>query len=127
VILRLIKIRESINLSEKLWLEVAFTAIYLYNRSLSNARLEDNNEMTSPDEILVNWFYNYFKWYDPELVNKITADLRLNWERVYVYRARAYLLKKERKADKERRAFKVNSKGYIGYLIKYYVFNIYKI
>ena len=36
-------------------------------------------------------------------------------------------MKKEREADKERRAFKVNTKGHIGYLIRYYISNIYKI
>jgi hypothetical protein len=44
-----------------------------------------------------------------------------------VYRARAYPLKKEREADKERRAFKVKYKGHIRYLVRYYTFNIYKI
>jgi hypothetical protein len=44
-----------------------------------------------------------------------------------MYGARAYLLKKEREADKEKRAFKVNLKGHIGYLIRYYASNIYKI
>jgi hypothetical protein len=44
-----------------------------------------------------------------------------------MYRARAYPLKKEREAEKERRAFKVKYKGYIKYLVKYYIFNIYKI
>jgi len=39
VILRLIKIYKSVNLLEKLWPEAALTAIYLYNRSPSNARL----------------------------------------------------------------------------------------
>jgi hypothetical protein len=83
--------------------------------------------MTSPDEMLANWFRNYFRWYDPELVNRITADLRPNWEGIYVYGARAYPLKKEREADKERRAFKVKSRGHIGYLVGYYASNIYKI
>ena len=44
-----------------------------------------------------------------------------------MYGARAYLLKKEREADKERRAFKVNSRRHIGYLVGYYASNIYKI
>jgi hypothetical protein len=123
----LIKIRESANLPERLWPEAALAAIYLYNRSPSNARPEDNDEMTSPDEMLASWFRNYFRWYDPELVNKITADLRPNWEGIYVYGARAYPLKKEREADKERRAFKVNSRGHIGYLVGYHASNIYKI
>jgi hypothetical protein len=38
-----------------------------------------------------------------------------------------YPLKKEREADKERRAFKVKFRGYIGYLVGYYTSNIYKI
>jgi hypothetical protein len=44
-----------------------------------------------------------------------------------VYRAQAYPLKKEREADKERRAFKVKHRGHIGYLVGYYTSNIYKI
>ena len=62
-------------------------AIYLYNRTLLNARPEDNDEMTLPDEMLVSWFCGYFRWYNPELVNRIIADLRLNWEGIYVYGA----------------------------------------
>jgi hypothetical protein len=61
LILYLIKIYKSINLLEKLWPEVVYTAIYLYNRTLLNARLEDNNEMTLLNEILISWFYGYFK------------------------------------------------------------------
>jgi hypothetical protein len=34
--------------------------------------------------MLVSWFYNYFRWYNPELVNKITADLRLT-KKGYIY------------------------------------------
>jgi hypothetical protein len=53
-------------------------AIYLYNRTLLNAYLKDNNKMTLLDEMLISWFYSYFKWYNPELVNKIITDLRPN-------------------------------------------------
>ena len=74
----MIKICESANLLEKLWPEAAHIAIYLYNRTLLNARLEDNNKITLLDKILVNWFYGYFKLYNPELVNRITVNLRLN-------------------------------------------------
>jgi hypothetical protein len=83
--------------------------------------------MTLLDKMLASWFCGYFRWYNPELVNRIIADLRPNWEGIYVYRARAYPLKKEREADKERRAFKVKHRGYIGYLVGYYASNIYKI
>jgi hypothetical protein len=78
LILCLIKIHKSINLLEKLWPEAVYIAIYLYNRTLLNAHLEDNNKMTSLDEMLISWFYSYFRWYDLELVNRITANLRLN-------------------------------------------------
>ena len=61
-----------------LWLEAAHIAIYLYNHTPLNARLKDNNEMTSLDKILASWFRSYFRWYNPELVNRIIADLRPN-------------------------------------------------
>ena len=61
VITRSIKVRESANLSVKLWPESTLAVIYLYNRSPSDARPEDNDEMTSLDEMLTNWFRNYFR------------------------------------------------------------------
>jgi hypothetical protein len=109
VITRSIKVRESASLLARLWLETTLAVIYLYNRSLLDACPEDNDEMISLDEMLANWFCNYFRWYDPELITRIIADLRPNWEGIYVYGARAYPLKKEREADKECKAFKVNA------------------
>jgi hypothetical protein len=53
-------------------------AIYLYNRTLLNARPKDNNEITLLNKMLISWFYGYFKWYNLGLVNRIIADLRLN-------------------------------------------------
>jgi hypothetical protein len=47
--------------------------------------------------------------------------------RIYVFRARAYPLIKEREAGKQKRAFKVNARGHIGYLVGYYASNIYRI
>jgi hypothetical protein len=61
VITRSIKVRESANLPAKLWPESTLAVIYLYNRSPSDARPEDNDEMTSLDEMLTNWFRNYFR------------------------------------------------------------------
>ena len=49
-----IKVRESINLLIKLWLESTLAVIYLYNRSPLNTRLKDNDEMTSLNEMLIN-------------------------------------------------------------------------
>ena len=54
VITRSIKVRESANLSVKLWPESTLAVIYLYNRSPLNTRPEDNDEMTSLDEMLIN-------------------------------------------------------------------------
>jgi hypothetical protein len=53
-------------------------AIYLYNRTLLNAYLKDNNKMTLLDEMLISWFRGYFRWYNSEIVNRITANLRPN-------------------------------------------------
>ena len=78
LILCLIKIRKSVNLLEKLWPEAVYTAIYLYNRTLLNVYLKDNNKMTSLNKILISQFYGYFKQYNPKLVNRITTNLKLN-------------------------------------------------
>jgi hypothetical protein len=53
-------------------------AIYLYNYTLLNTRLKDNNKITLLNKILINQFYSYFRWYNPELINRIITDLRLN-------------------------------------------------
>ena len=87
LILRLIKICESVNLLEKLQPEVVYTAIYLYNCTLLNACLEDNNEMILLDKMLISWFYSYFRWYNLELINRIIINLRLNQKGIYIYRA----------------------------------------
>jgi hypothetical protein len=60
VIIYLIKVCKSANLLAKLWPETMLMVIYLYNCSLLDACLKDNNEMISPNEMLTNWFYNYF-------------------------------------------------------------------
>jgi hypothetical protein len=53
-------------------------AIYLYNHTPLNACLKDNNEITLLNKILISRFYSYFRWYNPELINRIIIDLRLN-------------------------------------------------
>jgi hypothetical protein len=115
------------NLPAHLWPETTLAAIHLYNKSPFDTYIKEEEEMKSPNERLDSWFCNYFRWYDPELINKIIADLRLNWNGIYVYGARAYPLIKEREAGKQKRAFKVNARGHIGYLVGYYAFNIYRI
>jgi hypothetical protein len=60
VIICLIKVCESASLPARLWPETTLAVIYLYNRSPLDACPEDNDEMISPDEMLANWFRNYF-------------------------------------------------------------------
>jgi hypothetical protein len=115
------------NLPAHLWPKTTLTAIHLYNKSLSNAYIKEEEEIKSPNKRLDSWFHNYFRWYNPELINKIIADLRPNWNRIYIYRAQAYPLIKKREARKQKRAFKVNIRGHIKYLIRYYASNIYRI
>jgi hypothetical protein len=100
VITRLIKMRIGANLSAYLWPETTLAAIHLYNKSPFDAHIEEEEEMKSFNERLDLWFRNYFRWYDPELINKIIADLRPNWNGIYVYGARVYPLIKEREAGK---------------------------
>jgi hypothetical protein len=66
------------NIPEHLWPESTLTAIHLYNKSLSDAHTDEEEEIRSSNERLDSWFYNYFRWYNPELINKITTDLRPN-------------------------------------------------
>ena len=66
------------NLPTYLWLKTTLTAIYLYNKSLSNVYIKEEEEIKSSNKRLDSWFYNYFRWYNPELINKIIADLRPN-------------------------------------------------
>jgi hypothetical protein len=66
------------NLPAHLWPETTLTAIHLYNKSLSDAHIEEEEEIKSPNKRLDSWFRNYFRWYNLELINKIIADLRPN-------------------------------------------------
>ena len=122
VIVRSIVMRDAANLPEKLWPECAQAAVYLYNMSPSEA-----HDLRSPNEVLDSWFRQYFRWYEPEIVTRITVDLRPDWNGIYVYGARAYPLIKEREAGKEKRAFKVMPRAHIGYLVGYVASNIYRI
>ena len=122
VIVRSIVIRDTANLPEKLWPEYAQATVYLYNMSLSEA-----HDLRLPNKVLDSWFRQYFRWYKPEIVTRITVDLRPDWNRIYVYGARVYLLIKERKTRKEKQAFKVMPRTYIEYLVGYVTSNIYRI
>ena len=110
----------SVGLPEELWPETILAVAYLYNISPSYS-----HGWSSPNEVLDSWFRNYFRWYDPTLVTRITVDLRPDWSGIYVYSARVYPMVKEREANQIRRAFKVISRDHIGYLVRYYMSNIY--
>ena len=73
------------------------------------------------------WFRQYFKWFDPQLIQKLSTDLRPDWSGIYAYGARAYPLAKDREALRKKRAFKVDPRAHIGYLIGYVSSNIYRI
>jgi hypothetical protein len=78
VITRSIKMRIRANLPAYLWPKTTLAAIHLYNKSPSDAHIKEEEEIRSPNERLDSWFRNYFRWYNPELINKITTDLRPN-------------------------------------------------
>lgn len=122
VITRSIKMRESSNLPASLWMEVALSAIFLYNMSPLEAK-----GLHSPNEILLSWFQNYFRWYDPLVLKQATIDLRPDWNGIYVYGCRAYPMIKEREAGRSKRLFKIKPRGHIGYLVGYVASNIYRI
>jgi hypothetical protein len=122
VITKSIKMRSGANLPEKLWPEVVTAAAWLYNMSPSHA-----NELRSPNEELDRWFTQYFRWYEPERVRVLTADLRPDWSGIFAYGCRAYPLNRERAAGRHRRGFKVTPRGHIGYLVGYRASNIYRI
>ena len=122
VINKSIRMRLDANLPDNLWPETSSAAIYLHGMLPSEA-----HEYCSPNEVLYSWFRNYFRWYDPALITRTTADLRPDWNGIYAYGARAYPLKKDREAGKDKRAFKVLPRAHIGYLVGYSASNIYRV
>jgi hypothetical protein len=49
------------NLLTYLWPKTILTAIYLYNKSLSDIYIKEEEEIKSLNKRLNSWFYNYFK------------------------------------------------------------------
>jgi hypothetical protein len=49
------------NLSAYLWPKTILAAIYLYNKSPSNAYIKEEEEIKSLNKRLDSWFYNYFR------------------------------------------------------------------
>jgi hypothetical protein len=122
VITKSIKMLHGANIPEKLYPEVGMAAIWLHNMSPRTG-----DDQRSPNEVLESWFTQYFRWYSPEIVRTLTADLRPDWSGIYAYGCRAYVLMKERERNLERRAFKVRERGNLGYLVGYLASNIYRI
>ena len=81
----------------------------------------------SPNQILDEWFKGYFKWYSPEITKTLTTDLRPDFGSLYVYGCRAYPLKTEKAAGKEKRASKVSPRAHIGHLVGYDASNLCRI
>ncbi|RYP30332.1 hypothetical protein DL768_011197 [Monosporascus sp. mg162] len=117
-----LKMRLGANLPKDLWPEAVKAAAWLHNMSPSHA-----HDLLSPNEVLARWFRQYFRWYDPAIVNAITADLRPDWSGIFAYGARAYPLTRDREAGRKRRAQKVEPRAHIGYLVGYRASNIYRI
>jgi hypothetical protein len=122
VVTKALKMRLGAGLPEKLWPEVTQAAVWLYNMSPAY-----RNGLRSPNEVLLNWFQQYFKYYQPAHVRSASADLRPDWSGIYAYGCRAYPLNRDREAGRRRRDFKVSPRGHIGYLVGYKASNIYRI
>ena len=97
-------------------------AIYLYNRSPLYI-----NYQRILNKVLNSQFRNYFHQYNLELIARIIVNLRPNQNRIYIYNSRAYLIIKDREIGRNKKVFKVILCGYIRYLIRYIISNIYKI
>lgn len=122
VITRSIKMREGAGLPEELWPEVVQAAAYLHGMSPRK-----RNEWKSPNEVLNNWFKQWFRWWSPNITHALTADLRPNWSGVYAYGCKAYPLQKLRERGEHRRDYKVRERGHVGYLVGYRASNLYRV
>ena len=122
VVNRALKLREHAKLPETLWPEATAVATKLINMSPSPAQ-----RFRSPDEVLDHWFIQNEERYSPAQVRDIHADLRPDWSGIYVFGCKAYALHQRRAAGLDRRAFKVQPRAQIGYLVGYAARNIYRI
>jgi hypothetical protein len=122
IIEKSIKMRLSANLPEELWTEATMAAITLYNMSPAARK-----GFKSPNEIFHAWFRQYFRYYDPKLIQKLSTDIRPDWSNIWAYGCRAYPMIKDREALQQKRAFKVNPRAHLGYLVGYVSSNIYRV
>ena len=122
IITKSIKMRTGANFPEYLWPECMDASAFLHARCPSAL-----HGFRSPNEVLDQWFRQYFRWYEPAQIRHRTADLRPDWSGIYAYGCRAYPLIQDKVAGRRRRDFKVQSRAHIGYLVGYIGTNIYRI
>ncbi|KAL0934533.1 reverse transcriptase domain protein [Colletotrichum truncatum] len=124
LITRAIKMLSAAGLPTTLWVEAVMAAAYLYNMSPRKRRA-----WLSPIQVEESWFRQYFRWWQPQYSASLARDLRPHWGWTYAYGCRAYPLKKDREADRNRRNFKVEPRGHIGYLVGYVMdaHNLYRV
>ena len=122
VIVRALKMLKHANLPEVLWPEAAMTATKLINMSPAKSQ-----RFRSPDEVLFDWFDEHSKHQGTPAVRPPHADLRPDWSGIYVFGCKAFALQTSRAAGLDRRAYKVQLRGQIGYLVGYVASNIYRI
>ncbi|KAL2114802.1 hypothetical protein VTJ04DRAFT_2111 [Mycothermus thermophilus] len=116
-------IRISANLPEELWPECVRAAAWLFNMTPSQ-----RNNWKSPNEKLLSWFRQYFRWSVNSVVIDRTRDLRPHLGGLYAYGCRAYPVDKQRElASGNRKLFKTKERAHIGYLAGYQASNIYRI
>ncbi|KAL2122403.1 hypothetical protein VTJ04DRAFT_2858 [Mycothermus thermophilus] len=112
----------SSGLPEELWPEVTQAAAYLHGMSPRK-----RNNWMSPNEMLYNWFKQWFRWWAPNISQALSKDLRPSWSGIYAFGCRAYPLDRRRERNEARRDMKVQIRGHLGYLVGYRATNIYRI
>lgn len=122
MITKSIKMRVGAKLPASLYPEICDAAIHLYNKGPLARR-----KMKSPNQVLLEWFRSYYRWYDPLIIKKLSTDLRPDWSGEYAYGARAYPVINDREAGHDKRGFKVSPRAHIGYLVGYVASNLYRI
>jgi len=80
-----------------------------------------------PNKVFNSWFKNYFWWWAPSFLLALIKNVRLDWSGIFAYGCKAYVLKREREKGIEKCFFKVIPKGYIGYLVGYRAYNLFRI
>jgi hypothetical protein len=121
IITKSIKMRTGANFPEYLWPKCMDASAFLHARCPSAL-----HGFRSPNEVLDQWFRQYFRWYEPAQIRHRTADLCPDWSGIYAYGCCAYPLIQDKAAGHRRRNFKVQSRAHIGYLVGYIGTNIYK-